>query len=98
VIQKTTVVEEFEPEMRVIALTSAINKGEVKPSFVGFMAGGHADHRLHDYAKYKAMFDKPVETIPDLPYELAANNINLSDYRARVMAEREANAAGRPLN
>jgi hypothetical protein len=98
VIQKTNVVEAFEPELRVIALTNAINKGEIKPSFVGFVAGGHADERLHDFGKYQAMFDKPVEKIPDLPYELAATNVNLSDYRSRMLAEREANSSGKSIH
>lgn len=98
VIQKTNVVEAFEPEFRVIALTHAINKGEVKPSFVGFIAGGHADERLNDFHTYKAMFDKPVDTIPDLPYEMAATDVNLSDHRARINAQREMAAASKSIH
>ena len=98
VIQKTNVVEAFEPEMRVIALTNAINNGDIKPSFVGFIAGGHADQRLPDFTTYKAMFDKPVDTIPDLPYELAASDVNLSGHRTRLIAEREMAAANKAIH
>jgi hypothetical protein len=44
------------------------------------------------------MFTRPVDNIPDAPYEMAANNVNLSDHRARLIAEREMANATRSLN
>jgi hypothetical protein len=98
VIQKTNVVEAMEPKLRVIALTNAVNRGDVRPSYIGFAAGNHSLDKLTETAKYSEMFSRPVDNIPDAPYEMAANNINLSDHRARLMAEREMINANRSIN
>ena len=97
VIQKKQVVEAFEPELRVISLTESINKGEVKPSLVGFIAGGFADDSLPGVKKYASLFEKPVEKIADRSFEMAEDT-NLSDHRTRLLAEREMAAANKSLH
>ena len=97
VIQKKQVVEAFEPELRVISLTDSINKGEIKPSLVGFIAGEYSGESLPAIRKYESLFEKPVEKISDRSFEMAENT-NLSDHRSRILAERELAAVNKSLH
>ena len=97
VIQKKEVLEVFEPEFRTISLTNALNKGDIKPSLVGFIASGDAGKLLPAYRQYAALFEKPLETLSEQSFALA-ENVNLSDHRTRLLAEREMANANKSLH
>lgn len=98
VLQKKQVVEKFEPELRIIALTEAINAGAIKPSFAGLIAGGFRNDALPGYGQYRALFTCPAATVSDKPFEVASNDINLAEHRKRVLEQREAAAANKSLH
>lgn len=66
VLQKKQAVELFEPQVRAIALTEAINAGEITPALAGFIITGNCGKELPGYDKYKALFQSP-------PAQLSAN-------------------------
>jgi hypothetical protein len=58
--QRQKIVRDAEPELRVEALTEAINNGIIKPSFIGFVAYGQARDSAQDYARYETLFTQPI--------------------------------------
>ncbi len=94
-VRKKEVVQAYEPALRTIALTDALNRDEIKTSLVGFLAYHQADG-LPEFAKYKALFSKAVATEPEI--DAAIYPEKKPEFAKKVVAERNDILPGRILN
>ena len=94
-IRKKEVVEAYEPSMRIIALTDALNRDEIKASLVGFLAY-HQAEGLPENGKYKALFSQPLAKVVEVEAGLYPEK--KIDFAKRIVAEREDILPGRILN
>ncbi len=98
VLQKKRVVEMYEPQLRIVALTDAVNEGSIKASTVTFIASGETCREVAGIQKYNALFANPLSKVSDKPFEVAPNDVNLSEHRKRILDEREALQGSKSLH
>ena len=97
--QKMQVVNDYEPTMRIIALTQQINKGTIKPSIIGFLAYGQTDYPLPDLQKYEALKAREPLTSPETaPLPEPSEEKQKISYVDRLQAERGRPASSLALN
>ncbi len=58
--QKNDVVDKYEPVLRIARLTEAVNRGELQPGIISFIAYEQGAEQLPEYKRYEAMFREPV--------------------------------------
>ena len=89
VMQKKSVADIYEPQLRTISLTDAINKGEIKPSLMSFIASGQVDPAMLDLDKYKKLFETPLPSISEKTFEGDMNQQAMASFTRRLLQERE---------
>jgi anion-transporting ArsA/GET3 family ATPase len=87
-IRKKEVVDAYEPEFRVTALTEALNRDEIKPSLVGFLAYNQAEG-LPGYEQYKALFNAPITKAPAIEADAFPTVEKEPQHAKRIRAEQE---------
>jgi len=98
-MRKKDVVDAYEAEYRVGALTNALNHDQIKTSLVGFLAYNQAEG-LPGFAQYKALFSAPLEKGPEVKMSDYPKIEKKPEHIKRLQDERDEEVAltGRILN